>query len=188
MKGCVNAMKVAIVNCYDDSNKGSSAILWGLIRRLQSTGLVQTISLVSMFPEEHSLYKLAFRHIQAGFPSMVTVGAPLISSLESVTNAHKKISGVRGYSARLGSALGAALKLRVCTGGQALAHPSFHEIITSDLVLDRGGPFFVASNRVFNLSLYGFAYPLLVARKFGVPFGFAPGSDGPFVSRWSRRL
>ena len=58
-------MKVTIVNCYHDSNKGSCAILWGLIRRLRQTGLVKSISLVSMFQKDHPFYESSLRHIKA---------------------------------------------------------------------------------------------------------------------------
>jgi polysaccharide pyruvyl transferase WcaK-like protein len=80
------------------------------------------------------------------------------------------------------------LRLRNLTRDRACLHEGLREIVTSDLVIDRGGPFFAANNRVVNLSLYSFAHPLLVARKFGVPFGFAPGSTGPFASNWSKRF
>jgi polysaccharide pyruvyl transferase WcaK-like protein len=139
-----------------------------------------------MFQREHILYGSSFRHIRDGFPNILTFGAPLPSSVESVTNRHKKIGDVKGQSARLLSSSKAAFKLLIGRNDKALLSDSFHAIATSDVVIDRGGPFFAARNRFLNISLYRYAYPLLIARKFGVPFGFAPGSHGPFTSKWSR--
>src|SRR5688500_13028730 len=79
---CRSTVKITIVNCYDDSNKGSSAILWGLLRRLERTGAVDNVSLVSMFEQDHPLFKSAFRHVKTGFPNVVTVGSPLSSTVQ----------------------------------------------------------------------------------------------------------
>jgi colanic acid/amylovoran biosynthesis protein len=86
------------------------------------------------------------------------------------------------------SVVNAEIKLRRLKRENAILDDAYRELATSDLVLDRGGPFFAADNRFLNLSLYAFAYPLLVARKFGVPIGFAPGSFGPFASNWAKRF
>jgi colanic acid/amylovoran biosynthesis protein len=177
-------MKVTIVNCYHDSNKGSSAILWGLIRRLKGTGVVNSISLVSMFQKAHPLYESSLRHIKAEFPEVVVTGAPLPSS----HNKHKKIGDMRSPYARLFSVANAAIRLKRLKRVNASLDEACHEIATSDLVLDRGGPFFAGDNRFLNLTLYNNAYPLLVARKFGVPMGFAPGTFGPFASNWGKRF
>jgi polysaccharide pyruvyl transferase WcaK-like protein len=80
------------------------------------------------------------------------------------------------------------IKLKLLTRKKGLSDQAIREIITSDLVLDRGGPFFAGNSSFFNASLYKSAYPLLIARKFGVPFGFAPGTFGPFASRWARQF
>ena len=181
-------MKVTIVNCYHDSNKGSSAILWGLIRRLQDTGLVKSISLVSMFQKTHPFYESSLRHIRAEFPDVVIVGAPLPRSHEYAANRYKKIGEIRSPLARLLDVVKASIRLKFLTPEKKFLNDAYHEIAMSDLVVDRGGPFFAANNPLFNLSLYHNAYPLFIAKKFGVAFGFAPGSFGPFASSWSRRL
>lgn len=181
-------MKVTIVNCYDDSNKGSSAILWGLIRRLQGTGLVNSISLVSMFQKTHPLYESSLRHIKAEFPDIVVTGAPLPGSQARIPNNHKENGHIRSPYARLLSVVNAAIKLRCLRRENTILSDAYRELATSDLVLDRGGPFFAAGNRFLNPSLYAYAYPLLVARKLGVPIGFAPGTFGPFASVWARRF
>jgi polysaccharide pyruvyl transferase WcaK-like protein len=181
-------MNVSIVNCYHDSNKGSCAILWGLIRRLQSTGLVNSISLVSMFQKTHPLYDSSFRHVKSGFPEVSTTYAPLPSSKDVVKTKDEKIRGTRSSYKRLLSIVNAMIKLKFLTRKEGLLDQPLRTIITSDLVLDRGGPFFAANDRFFNLTLYKNAYPLLIAKKFGVPYALAPGTFGPFASKWAKRF
>lgn len=181
-------MKVTIVNCYDDSNKGSSAILWGLIRRLQETGLVSSISLVSMFQKTHPFYESSLRHIKSEFPEVVVTSALLPSSHPSAASKRKKLGDIRSRYARLFSVANAEIRLRRLRAQKVYLDEACREIAASDLVLDRGGPFFTGTSRFLNLSLYGYAYPLLVARKLGVPIGFAPGTFGPFESNWARRF
>ena len=181
-------MKITIVNCYHDSNKGSSAILWGLIRRLQDTGLVKSISLVSMFQKTHPFFESSLRHIRAEFPEVIIVGAPLPSSHEYASNRYKKIGEIRSPLARMIDVVQASIRLKFLTREKKFLNDTYHEIATSDLVVDRGGPFFAANNPLFNLSLYHNAFPLFIAKRFGVEFGFAPESCGPFASSWSRQL
>lgn len=170
-------MKVTIVNCFPDSNKGSCAIVWGLIRRLQSTGLFELVTLVSMCHESYSLYEHSHRHIQRAFPKVSVVGAPLPDHLHALNPINRLI----GFIKR-------TVKLSLLTRNKAKSDKSLREIATANLVLDRGGPFFAASGRVLNLSLHAYAFPLLIAKKFYIPYGFAPGTFGPFVSSWSRQL
>ena len=181
-------MKVTIVNCYHDSNKGSCAILWGLIRRLRQTGLVKSISLVSMFQKDHPFYESSLRHIKAEFPEVVITGSAIPSSHECTTKGHRRIGEIRRPIDRLIDVVKASKNLRMLTREKIFSNDAYHEIATSDLIVERGGPFFAANNPIFNLSLYSSGYPLLLAKKLGVAFGFAPESFGPFASSWSKRL
>jgi len=182
-------LKVTIVNGYHDSNKGSCAIAWGLIRRLERTGLVDSISLVSMLREDSPLFSSGFRHLRENFPEVNFLGSPVIG-LADYLDRHKT---TRGHSFRQWlwavSFLRQYLVMNHSSPGRMAAHnPALRAILDSDLVVERGGPFFAAGRSPVNPSLYFYALPLLYARRGGIPFGFAPESIGPLANRFARNF
>lgn len=171
-------MRVTIIGHYTDSNKGSCAVSWGLIKRLRQTGVVDSICLVSLLDEHSPLFASSFRFIQTKFPDISCFAYPFLN-----------LSNYDAPVRRLVGVLSNSLKLSVFTPA-ALSNDraSLKAILESDLLITRGGPFFAASSKLFNASLMGHALPLLFAKKAGIPYGFAPESVGPLNSFMSRFL
>lgn len=175
-------LNVTIVNCYQDSNKGSCAIAWGLIRRLEATGFVKSISVVSIFGEEFPLFGSVFRHLEKAFPHVTFLASP-IKSLVEMSAANGRPAAIKRWHWRM-HVLRRLLELRTPSGlnRRIDQDAALQAISQSDLVIDRGGPFFAAGRSLLNPSLYFFAWPLLFAKRIGVPYAFAPESVGPLSS------
>lgn len=180
-------LTVTIVNCYHDSNKGSCALAWGLIRQLQRTQLVQTITLMTLYHQDSPLFPSAFRHVQTRFPHIAMLPSPLRSPSRPAAGSES------GYRRGVGDWLRLVPPFAglASTGGRrrlAAREAGLAAIRDSDLVIWRGGPLPAAPRATFNPGLYATAFPLLYARREGVAYGFAPQSVGPLRSAESRRL
>lgn len=176
-------MRVCIVNHYHDSNKGSCAILSGLIRRLVELGIDQ-ISVASFFPLP--VAQTVFRHTLSTFPQVeLTESAwPLRAEYRRLRAGGRPVSRVVTLL-EVGAALG---RLVLARDGEHAVHRGVRCIAQSDLVLERGGPFFFARRGLVNPSLFKYSYPFLLAMRLERPFAFAPGGFGPFESGFSSDL
>jgi colanic acid/amylovoran biosynthesis protein len=178
-------MNITVVNCYHDSNKGSCAIAWGLLNRLKTISNLKSITLISMFSNNSLYYKSSFRHLKNKFPECTFLSSPLLSWTDA-----KKLKKDKIY--RPLHILFNCFQLKISWKSyckiQDHRQPAIKAILQSDLVIDRGGPFFAASTFPINLSLYFYSWPFLLARKAGIPYGFSPESVGPFNNFVSKRF
>jgi len=181
-------MKVSIVNVAPDHNKGACAIAWGLIERVRATGLATSISAFSTSREPIS--RENYRHIIRAFPDVRLFPSPIFHRSDGL--------GLRGVTTRrladrwlyapymLATALSVTLpgnSQRIMTDGDSL-----HELATSDVILNRGGPFLTALGPPPNPTLLSFLWPFIFARKTGIPYGLVGESVGPLANRWARGL
>jgi polysaccharide pyruvyl transferase WcaK-like protein len=177
------ASQVLTVNCWHDSNKGDAAITIGLLNALVASNVSERLAICSYAsyatPQET---RYAFRHVLSEFPEAGVVPTSLPALVSSVGK---------------GTALRLALR-----GVFKLIFPNLlpdHElekaIRNSCAVASTGGLYFGFVKGSFAdlaYHLYSFSYPLLFARRVGVPYFLYAQSFGPFhggfAAWWMRRL
>ena len=175
-------MRIVIVNCWHDSNKGDAAITIGLLNALKDAKVWDVIEAVS-----YILYRTSaeldygFRHVSEAHPEL--------GLLQTTLPALSRSCGKR---LSLWLLIRATLKLIA---------PHFLpdrdcelSVRNASVVVSSGGLYFgfVKKGFLFNLyHLFAFSYPLLLARRLGVPYVLYAQSFGPFhgaFSRWWMRM
>jgi colanic acid/amylovoran biosynthesis protein len=172
-----------LVNCWHDSNKGDAAISIGVINALKQNAVASKICAASYiyYPEKKD-QDFGFRHVRAAHPDVRFLQTSLPAAARSV-----------GKLRSLFLSLRAACKL-IWPG--LVPDREFEDTLrTSRVVVSNGGLYFgfAKSGWFFTLfHLFAFSYPLLLAKRCGVPFVLYAQSFGPFrdpLSRWwMRRL
>jgi polysaccharide pyruvyl transferase WcaK-like protein len=172
------ALKVTIVNCTPDDNKGASAITWGLVNRLAGSGVVGDVTLVS---KTQSTSESDYRHTREKFGEDVRL---LPSPLPSRQRKRGEYS-LRNAAPLLGSTIG--IHLRSYRRSLARRERAAEAISTSDVVFNRGGPFFSVRSGLLHVGLR-LSWPLLLARREGVPYALVGEGIGPFANRWAKEF
>jgi colanic acid/amylovoran biosynthesis protein len=183
-------VRITVVNGYHDSNKGSCAIAWGLFRRLERTGMVDSLSLVSMLREDSPLYESGFRHLRKRFTKVDFYGSP-VTGWTDYMERHKRQGPsflLQWFWSLMMMRQVLALNSPSAVKNMLSQEPALKAIQHSDLIVERGGPFFAASRNPINPSLYFYAWPLLFAKRNNIPFGFAPESVGPVSNPFARNF
>jgi polysaccharide pyruvyl transferase WcaK-like protein len=174
---------VTIVNCHSDTNKGATALAAGLITRLRRTGLVGDVNVVGL--HRHVEPHVDFRHLRSLFPDVAVHPSPLPDQAVADRPRPRRIVEKAAYT-------GYILARSLAVSGEAAARrngsTSLRAIADSDLVLERGGPFFKGARVPPNPSLLRYAWPLQFARANGVPYGLVGESVGPLENRWAQRV
>ena len=157
-------MRIAIANTWHDDNKGDCGIVVGIISLLQSRYPQAKFTLISMFAQNSLLYHRAHRHLQELFPKLDVVPSPFFNHDTQQATAYRKVAKFFPIPLSL-------LFLQLPLSAR---HPGLQAIKNADLVISSGGQYLRASKNQYK-SLYVFfrlLYPLLVARKYGVPYMF----------------
>jgi len=159
-------MKITIVNCGHDRNRGVAAIHIGLLRLLKSLSPERIVA-ISSFPENHPGFSTSLHYVHQLFPHVELVGHPLPATYQ---NRWGKLRGM----------LQLEFWIRL---GMFPQHLALKTIAESDLIITRSSPLFSARGRVLNYSLSRAALLLFIARRLGKPYGFAPECFAP-LSSW----
>jgi polysaccharide pyruvyl transferase WcaK-like protein len=182
-------LKVCVVNCAPDHNKGVAAIVWGLINRLRASGLVAEVAVLS---SERSPAPGDHRFVAAAFPDVRVLPSPVERVPEPrLTRAGEpKVRQATGELARAARVTGKSLGLLVSPVRNRLRRDdeSVRVLAGSDLVLTRGGAFIAAAGPPPNPTLQLAYWPLLFARQEGVSYGITGEGIGALDSRWARWL
>lgn len=175
--------QVLIVNCWHDSNKGDAAITIGLLNALVENGLGEHLSVASYAAyssEETEAY--AFRHVRAAHPSVELVPTSVPALVSSVGTRTAFWLALRGL-------------VKLLAPGMLHDKPMEATIRKTAAVVSTGGLYFgfvKSSFAELAFHLFSFSYPLLFARRLGIPYFLYAQSFGPFnnwFSRWwMRRL
>jgi colanic acid/amylovoran biosynthesis protein len=172
-----------LVNCWHDSNKGDAAISIGVINALKQNAVANKICAASyIYYAEKKDMDFGFRHVRAAHPDVEFVQTSLPAAARSVGKLQSLLLSFR-----------AACKL---IWPNLVPDRQFERTLrTSRVVVSNGGLYFgfAKSGWFFTLfHLFAFSYPLLLAKRCGVPFVLYAQSFGPFrdpLSRWwMRRL
>ena len=173
--------QVLTVNCWHDSNKGDSAITIGLLNSLSANQVGNHFAVASYAAySKDSEWQYAFRHVLSEHPQTELVPTSLPALVSSV-----------GQKAAAFLALRAFAKLLL--PGLLPDFPLEAAVRKSCAVISTGGLYFgfVRSNLAdLVYHLFSFSYPLLFARRLGVPYFLYAQSFGPFhgaISRWWMR-
>jgi polysaccharide pyruvyl transferase WcaK-like protein len=173
-------LRATIVNCYPDHNKGSSALASGLVARLRQTGRVGHITAVAL---PHRIdARSDYRHLNDACPDVEVVPSPL---LDQSVQSRKDKAMFTAYMT--GRTLSVRAEVALATRRRR-HHPALAAILESDIVLERGGPFFKGMGAPPNPSLLRYAWPLLFARRAGIPYALPGQSVGPLNNPWARRV
>jgi len=163
-------MRITLVNCWHDDNKGDSAIVLGTLKALQiCTSKNLSVCLVSIFSKENHLFRNAFRHIITKFPRLEIRASPIpdISELNRWSWLAALIRSMNPLQVRQN------LKL----------------LDNTDLVISTGGHYFVTYGGPGDLlRIYAHSYPLLLAWRARIPFAIYGQSIGPLHSSLSRHF
>ena len=172
-------LEVAIPNLFLDDNKGSCAIAWGLITRLRATGRVGRVSAISLLTDVTP--SIHYRHLTRKFPDVDIYSSPLRP---------RSRGGAGGLAQRAAEARDAAyISARTAAlFGHSRRDRSGAEraLASSDLVVERGGPFFAATGPPPNTSLLRYAWPMVFAKERGIPYAFVGESVSALDTAWSR--
>lgn len=177
-QGEERGLRATIVNCYPDHNKGSSALAAGMIARLRRTGRVDQIDVVSLHRRMNQ--RSDFRHLMAMCPDITIMRSPLRDQPVGATVG--KVLFTAYISART-----AGIRAEVVRARRG-SDPAMEAIVSSDLVLERGGPFFKGMGAPPNPSLLRYAWPLALARTAGIPYTLLGQSVGPLTNSFAKRV
>lgn len=161
---------ILVAYCYDDENKGDAAITLGLMRLLSEKFPKARITLMSMFSEEDPRFLKSCKYIKKWYPNVSIVGSIIPNR-----------SPLRKLLFSLILFLFPRLYLRMTS-----KKGSLYAILTSNIIISNGGYLFYTFpskiNWIESLQkiIFPFAYPLILARRLGIPYGFYAQSFGPF--------
>jgi colanic acid/amylovoran biosynthesis protein len=169
---------VLLVNCWHDSNKGDAAISIGVINAIKNGSFADRIRVASYmyYPKQEDL-DFGFRHVRAAHPDVDFVQTSLPAAARTVGKLESLRLSIRGVFKLLAPNLISNLRFE-----QAL--------LESRVVVSNGGLYFgfAQTGLLFTLfHLYAFSYPLLLAKRCGIPYVLYAQSFGPFrdpLSRW----
>jgi colanic acid/amylovoran biosynthesis protein len=169
---------VLLVNCWHDSNKGDAAISIGVINAIKKGAFADRIRVASYmyYPRQEDL-DFGFRHVRAAHPDVEFVQTSLPAAARTVGKFESLRLSIRG-----------ALKL---LAPKLFPDLGFEKAIReSRVVVSNGGLYFgfAQTGLLFTIfHLYAFSYPLLLAKRCGIPYVLYAQSFGPFrdlLSRW----
>jgi polysaccharide pyruvyl transferase WcaK-like protein/O-antigen/teichoic acid export membrane protein len=172
-----------LVNCWHDSNKGDAAISIGVINALKNNGVADVIRVASYvyYPTAEELH-YGFRHVRTAHPDVEFVQTALPAKAKSVGSRKALLLAMRGVVKLLLPDLLSDLEMEAA-------------IRKSSVVVSNGGLYFGFAKTGFFFSLYhllAFSYPMLLAKRMGVPYVLYAQSFGPFRDglsrRWMKRL
>jgi colanic acid/amylovoran biosynthesis protein len=169
--------QVITVNCWHDSNKGDAAITIGLLNALAANKISDKLAVASYaaYPTEEK-WHYAFRHVLHEHPEAELVPTCLPALISSVGPLKACRLALRGFFKLLVPGL---------LPDQALEK----EIRRSSAVVSTGGLYFGFVKTSFADLLYhlfSFSYPLLFAKRVGVPYFLYAQSFGPFHGAFAR--
>ena len=168
---------VLVVNCWDDSNKGDAAITIGVLNTLvvnQAASLLKVSSYVVHQTEDEMRH--AFRHVTQAHPHVDLVPCYLPALSRSIGKATVLIRLIRSIAKLLLPGVIPDTQLDAA-------------VRSAKTVASNGGLYFgfrpsSAANMLYHL--FAFSYPMLLAKRLGVPFVLFSQSFGPLPSRLSR--
>ena len=180
-------LKVCVVNCAPDHNKGIAAIVWGLINRLRASGQVGEIVVLS---SERSPAPGDHRFVAAAFPDVRILPSPVerLPDPRLSRAGEPKVLLAAGELVRAGRVTGKTLGVLLPPVRERVqrSDEAARALAGSDLVLTRGGAFIAAAGPPPNPTLQLAYWPLLFARQQGVAYGISGEGIGPLESRWAR--
>ena len=158
---------IVVGNLFGDINRGGAAITGETLRIAQSTGARVVGISVQDHPSERT-----HPHTMADFPDVTLVG-----------------SGLRVAAGPMAGLRRVIKSLYWLTFPSRATSASCREIVASDLVISKGGYVFVDRASMTALfSMWCTTFPLIFARRVGVPTMTFPTSAGPQKHLGSRLL
>jgi polysaccharide pyruvyl transferase WcaK-like protein len=177
-------MKIVVVNGWHDDNKGDGGIVQATIDLLTKKEPEIEVALVSTFSEDDPALGTSCRHLCERYPGLVVLPSPLPTH---------QTNGILGY---YGGVIPWVVKLvpdlvRLALGIEG-GTKAARAIARANLVVSKGGQiFYNKSAHPRELAhLFKHLYPLLLARRAGVPYVVLGQSFGPFngwLGSWMAR-
>jgi colanic acid/amylovoran biosynthesis protein len=173
----VQGEPVLLVNCWDDSNKGDAAITIGTLNMFKANRLAESFQVSSYVTHANTdEMNHGFRHVLHAHPQVDLVPCYFPALSRSI-----------GKAAALFRSLRCAFKLLL--PGFIPDTPLDNAVRTAKMVVSNGGLYFgFRPTSTFNMlyHLFAFSYPMMLAKRLGVPYVLFSQSFGPFPSPLSR--
>lgn len=171
-------MKIGLIGCWHDDNRGDSAILIGLLNDLYALRSDLNISAFSIFSDANGPFKVAFRHILSLFPQLRVY--PSI-----IPDPYNPSLGRLQRSLRVKSMIYRSLCLMIRSYRSALA-----PFVNSDLVISVGGYRFKSyrDDIVDLVRIIFHSLPLFIAQRYGKPYIIDAQSIGPIRGKVHRKI
>jgi colanic acid/amylovoran biosynthesis protein len=181
-------VKIVIVNCWHDSNKGDSAIVWGTLKSFAQRYPDASFSLFSMFSSKDPRYQDGFRHIKKAFTDVRTFPSMIANEWEFSWNVPCRLNSIARkvwWAAQLFHSFNS-----LCVSSLIKSKEEVTALLEADVIISSGGHYFAAPRgSIGDLArLYFHAYPLLLAYRFEKPFVIYAQSVGPFEGIVPRRF
>ncbi len=168
---------VLLVNCWHDSNKGDAAISIGVVNALKRNCVADLVRVASyIYYKTQEDLEYGFRHVRAAHPDVEFVQTTLPAAAQSVGKFESLKLSIRAFAKLLAPRLVPDRGLERSVG-------------RSCVVVSNGGLYFgfAKSGIAFTFyHLFAFSYPMLLAKRLGVPYVLYAQSFGPFRDRLSR--
>ena len=179
----VSGESILVVNCWDDSNKGDAAITIGILNSLRASQAADRLRVSSYVTHANAgEISHAFRHVTQAHPQVDLVPCYFPALSRSIGKATALVRSFRCVIKLLFPGL--------------ISDKSLDNAVRSAMaVVSNGGLYFgFRPTSTFNMlyHLFAFSYPMLLAKRLGVPYVLFSQSFGPFPSRlcrvWMRAL
>lgn len=168
--------RIVVFYAWGTQNAGDHALTVGALNLLSSLLPQQQITVVSRFAKGESPHD-ATDELKRQFPGISVVPCPFGSA--RATRFQRLLQNTEGLAVSLVCMVLPRLALRLFRGKQAI-----QELGRADLVLLTGGNLFYWHRYRKSLPRLGaFAWPLVMAHRLGITYGFLPQTSGPFEGR-----
>jgi len=171
-------VRIALVGCWHDDNRGDGAILLGLIQDLYALHPGVQLRAFSIFSDERGPFATAFRHVRSIFPQIETYTSPIgdiynpnIGHIRRIFRAKSLMIGPLGW-------------------GIPPGRPSLAPLIGSDRIISVGGYRFKADrgDLIDLIRLLFHSLPLLLAQRYEKPYVIDAQSIGPIRGSLHRKI
>jgi len=167
---------IVLAYCWGTNNVGDKAITPGMLNLLYESYPKCNITLISFFPDTSNKFQNSAVFIKKKHPNIAFIPNILPLLPFSTKYVGKYISGFLNLIAQLFSLLFPKLSLHIFNKNIGLK-----QLAKSDLVISNCGHIFFWNKRMKSLKYtLTMAYPLLIAKHLGIPYGFYAQSFGPF--------
>jgi colanic acid/amylovoran biosynthesis protein len=163
---------ILLAYCWGNDNVGDKVITPGMLNLLQESFPMSKITVISLFSNTHPEFQKSAAYIKGKYPNITFMPNLSLFSHFSI----KHVSGFLNLIAIFFSLLFPRFYSQIFPDNIGLK-----ALVVSDIVISNCGHIFFWNKRMKS-AMYTFirAYPLIMAKRLRIPYGFYAQSFGPF--------